>query len=275
VVGAYNTSGGVSNIYTRSATGVVTKLPLPSGLKSTGTVPVAINNSGTITGYYTVKGGQYYGFTGSGTTFAKIADGSAYYTEPAAINAGGEIVGASLPQSGASESAFVDVGGVVSDLPTPSGTTFLAATGVNDLGEVIGNADLTSGFTAVNGVVSLFGIAGSSAITPTAINDSGEVAGNAIVGGQTLGFLYNGTTATTFSVPGAVGTDPLAINAAGEVVGYYTDSSGNDHGFLATPVVAAVPEPASTTLLIAGVGGAVLMRRRCAGCRSPLPRHRA
>src|SRR5215469_8378206 len=36
----------------------------------------------------------------------------------------------------------------------------------------------------------------------------------------------------TFDVPGAQGTVPQAIAPSGEIVGYYTDTDGEEHGFI-------------------------------------------
>ena len=45
---------------------------------------------------------------------------------------------------------------------------------------------------------------------------------------------------TTFEAPGAgkgsgLGTSPIGINLSGAIAGYYTDSTGEYHGFLRTP----------------------------------------
>lgn len=59
------------------------------------------------------------------------------------------------------------------------------------------------------------------------INDTGTVVGRCVVGGRTLGFVYeqgdggaNGTF-TTFEFPGAARTEGWGINARGDVIGQY------------------------------------------------------
>ena len=42
---------------------------------------------------------------------------------------------------------------------------------------------------------------------------------------------------TTIDFPGAIDTTVTGINDSGQIVGIYTDVNGNDHGFLATPIV--------------------------------------
>jgi probable HAF family extracellular repeat protein len=54
-------------------------------------------------------------------------------------------------------------------------------------------------------------------------------------------------------VPGSVQTDANGINDAGDIVGVYFDASGNEHGFLATPV----PEPSTLLLLTIGTLGVI------------------
>ena len=59
------------------------------------------------------------------------------------------------------------------------------------------------------------------------------------------GFLHSKSTGTwtTIDVPGAADTYVYGINDAGEIVGAYTDSSGNEHGFVgfALPTFPSTP----------------------------------
>ena len=70
---------------------------------------------------------------------------------------------------------------------------------------------------------------------------------------RTHGFLYDGTTYTTFDVPGATYTYAYGIDG-GNIVGYY--DVGSEHGFLAV-----IPEPATLSLLAAGMLMACRRRR--------------
>src|SRR6516164_4854101 len=49
----------------------------------------------------------------------------------------------------------------------------------------------------------------------------------AVTGSAHPDFLF-----TRLDVPGASSTQADGINASGQIVGFYTDASGNDHGFL-------------------------------------------
>ena len=77
------------------------------------------------------------------------------------------------------------------------------------------------------------------------INDLGQIVGDYVdSSGVQHGFLYSGGTYTTLNAPsGTNGTDAYGINDLGQIVGYYKDSSSTEHGFLYT---AAAPTPRST-----------------------------
>ncbi|MGA2501066.1 MAG: PEP-CTERM sorting domain-containing protein, partial [Tepidisphaeraceae bacterium] len=90
------------------------------------------------------------------------------------------------------------------------------------------------------------------------------ISGNNIVGmyvdasNRNHGFLYDGSTYTTIDDPLAVyGTFPNVVNGTmawgidgNNIVGYYTDATGNRHGF-----IASTPEPPTLALLCAGAIG--------------------
>src|SRR4051812_20815829 len=73
------------------------------------------------------------------------------------------------------------------------------------------------------------------------INDVGEVVGGYFGGVGHHGFLYDGGGFTAIDVPGASLTDASGINDAGQVVGIFYDSADGGHGFLATPAVPEPP----------------------------------
>lgn len=72
-------------------------------------------------------------------------------------------------------------------------------------------------------------------------------------------FLYDGRTWSTLNFPGAITTKAFGIDGD-KIVGWYEDFSDNRHGFIYT-----IPEPA--TLLVLGLGGIGLLRRRRGGCK--------
>ena len=67
------------------------------------------------------------------------------------------------------------------------------------------------------------------------INSRGDIVGQ-FLQADVHGFLFSGGTFTVVDVPGAVvgGTRVRGINARGDITGLYDDSSGNEHGFVAT-----------------------------------------
>lgn len=102
-----------------------------------------------------------------------------------------------------------------------------------------GRGYAVQGFLYENGSVSPVDVPGSVDTEATGIS------GNLIVGwydnqtangvGPNHGFIYNGTTYTTVDVPGSAKTSIAGISG-NEFVGEYTDASGDELGFLATPV---------------------------------------
>lgn len=109
----------------------------------------------------------------------------------------------------------------VFDVP---GATDTGASGINNLGEIVGSyvsgSSSSFGFLYVGGSFTSI-----SALTfVSGINDRGQIVGDSCASGICNGYLDNGGTLTPISVPGAGSTFVSGINNAGEIVGF---SCGN------------------------------------------------
>jgi hypothetical protein len=217
---------------------------------SKATYPLAINEGGTVTGYYITRSGATSGFVrdddGHITTFH--VPGSAL-TEPVGINTAGEITGyyelggASYDPSHPDPQGFIrSANGTITtfgDTPIQPATTFRPQpVAINAAGEVVGNYTDNSYASFVfirsaTGSVESFSLS-NGALYPTfvtGLNDSGEIVGytTSFLLDESGGFLINihaplpnpidETGVTSISVPGSEGTFPTAINGDETVVG--------------------------------------------------------
>jgi uncharacterized membrane protein len=113
-----------------------------------------------------------------------------------------------------------------------------AATGINDLGQIVGIYEDTSGvyqgYEKSGGKFTELTVpfSGASGTFPYSINNSGEVVGgyNSAAGGYSFTLIAG--TYTSFNYPGAVFSEAFDVNTDGDIVGVYSDTSGVFHGFL-------------------------------------------
>jgi len=104
--------------------------------------------------------------------------------------------------------------------------------GINDRGEIVGNALLAGGSVAFlrqkSGVMTTLPLApDNSVLTPSSINDRGAIAGS--YGSHC--FILSAGELTTIDFPGASSTSCTGINHSGLVTGFYA-SDGSSHGFV-------------------------------------------
>jgi hypothetical protein len=218
---------------------------------SKATYPLAINEGGTVTGYYITKSGATSGFVreddGHITTFD--IPGSAL-TEPVSINTAGEITGyyelggASYDPSHPVPQGFIrSANGTITTFGNtpiePVGTTFRPQpVAINAAGEVVGNyPDNTYAsfvfIRSATGSVESFSLSAGVLYSTfvTGLNDAGEIVGytSSSMLDQSGGFLIDihaplpnpvdETGVTGISVPGSEGTFPTAVNRDETVVG--------------------------------------------------------
>jgi hypothetical protein len=200
-----------------------------SGIRTT---PYGINASGKLVGWIGVDSNGE-GFLDSKGAFSLINPPGSIMTVAFGINTAGEVSGAY--NDGTNWHGFTDTNGTFATIDV-SGTTAGSkqAYGINDLGQVVGQSS-KGAFIDTNGTFTNFKVAGASVTSANAINNSGTVVGDFFVGSVYKGFVYSGGSYTVFSVSGAADTMPMGIDSFGDMVGWYVDTSGVDHGFLATP----------------------------------------
>ena len=119
------------------------------------------------------------------------------------------------------------------------GSTWTEASGINDVGQVVGTytdtAGIAHGFLYQNGVYTKMDYPGKAHNYAFGINDAGTIVGSfseVMPRGPYHASLRVGSTWSEFDFPGNE-TDGRAINANGDIVGIYNAGFGTpDHGFL-------------------------------------------
>jgi hypothetical protein len=129
---------------------------------------------------------------------------------------------------------------------TVSGATSVAAAAINDRNDIAGfetnSGGTVEGFLKLNdGRVTTLMVPGSSMTQAFGLNDGDVVVGTYQVGTGDNAVSHGFTWAPGFGFqnvddPNGIGATTVnGINDHGRLVGFYTDSSGNTDGFLATP----------------------------------------
>jgi probable HAF family extracellular repeat protein len=154
--------------------GTITHLAYPG---SNETYTNAINDAGQIVGGYTIgSSSNLNGFLYSGGAYTSLSPpvAGAYDLTARGINSNGDIVGDY--QDGITGRGFLYSNGKYTTLGAGSSATF--ATGINDLGQIVGFDAGGEGYVYAHGVYDFFGVPGSSYTEAFGINDLGQIVGN-------------------------------------------------------------------------------------------------
>lgn len=257
---------------------------------SQGTVAVAINATGEVTGIYIDSSGLTHGFVRANNGVITPFDapgagkGKNQGTFAMSINAGGVVAGWYADASNAYHGFVREANGTITSFNAPGAGTAghrgTTAMSINAAGVITGaftdeDAVFHGFLRAADGTFTTFNVAGAGSsansdegTVPFAINAAGMVTGyykGATGGAQGFVRAANGAIATFdgSSVSGASlfqGTNPVGIDAAGDVSGTYVDTSGKRHAFLrrASGAIVSFNAPAAETTACAANGpGAV------------------
>lgn len=181
-----------------------------------GTTAVAINASGAVAGFYTVKREREAGFLrapdGTVTTFhvPRLKN-----TIPDAINDSGTIAGYS-----GEEQSFVRKPDGSFEVFQIDGARWTTATEINAAGYVSGtfsNADHSGGsfLRAPDGTITIVSASADKATSVYGLNDGNAMVGQLGFGSFPQGFILSGGNVTTLDA----GTSITAINGSGTVAG--------------------------------------------------------
>lgn len=204
------------------------------------TAPQKINDSGLIvgqTGYDPV-----YGFLYDGSTFTTIIDGSDSATLALGINNAGLIVGGA-GTLGVTRGFELRGQKFKNISPPPGGWTYVYATAINNLGEIVGwtSGSNLSGFLYKDGQFQTISYPGASQTELWGINDSGVIVGWYEKGPPYYfhGFALMNGRYLSFEYPGSTDSFATGINASGQIVGQYDSADNVYHGFVTSPIAAA------------------------------------
>ena len=228
------------------------KLMVPN---STSTAITGVNDNGDLVGFFTRSDGTKHGFLWLHTNVVKTLDypGTSFTTVPMAINKAGAVVGGlwSINSLGTfPEGGWVWKNGAFSNMTLGTAGCYrcTSVNGVSNNGIIVGEAfrnDFWTGWLKESTDDDFF-LYRSGDTRATGVNKITDIVG---WGTSVSGFFAKHIewnegandgvevqpSFISVSYPGAGGTFPFALNDGRAIVGTYFDSSGRQHGFLATP----------------------------------------
>lgn len=242
-----NDSGAVAGIWTsnlgflRAPDGTI--VTFKAADDAVYTIPLCINNSGIVTGYYEGGDGAAHGFVRGADSVITTFDApdAGRVITPSGINAAGVVTGAYLDPLQNYHGFVRAVDGTLTPINAPDAKQTLASA-INTRGEIAGYSGSPFGPGFVRTAKAKFkifdGPAGTQLLTADAINDAGDVTGYyTIQPGRPHGYIRHRDGAlTTFDVGNGTDTEPKAINAGGMVAGYGAfNPRGRHEGFIRYP----------------------------------------
>ena len=209
-----------------------------------------INGDRRVCGDYLDSAGAFEGFFFQNNVFTNYAP-EPTFTVVLGLNNAGDFCGSEIPSSTGIQSAFVNIGGVLTDFVVTDATATLAYS-LNANNQSCGYYIDSSGVTThgfwrdsdgtIYAPIDPVGSTGTILFGNTVLRIGPHRRHdlNVMVGrytdpaGATHGILFDPVHGfVVYDFPGATFTSLNGVNERGVVVGRYTDSSGIDHGILA------------------------------------------
>lgn len=199
------------------------------------TVPNGINDSDLIVG----SAGQnpvVVGFLYDGAQFTEIVDANDTATYPNGINNAGLVVGGA--GSIYTTKGFEMRNGHFKTLNVPGQYVYVRASGINNLGTIVGWTD-SDGFMCRANTCSIVDYPGATYTKLLGVNDAGIMVGSYLSSNCYCGFASKNGKSISFGYPGAALTAATGINKSGQIVGEYTFDYSTWHGFVTNPITDA------------------------------------
>jgi hypothetical protein len=242
IAGVYVDINGISHGFTMLANGTFSAPIDDPNSPTPFTEGRGINNARTVCGDYLDANGAFEGFFLTRNVFTNY-DPEPTFTIVLGINNVGDFCGSVIPSATGIQSAFVSIGGVMTDFTVPTATATLAYQ-INDTNTSCGYYVASDGVTThgyyrdSNGTIhSPIDPAGSTGTIIFGNNAKNFIVGRyADAGGTTHGFLFvpSKSKFLLYDQPGATFTSLNGINKNNLITGRYTDpSTGIDHGIIA------------------------------------------
>jgi uncharacterized membrane protein len=238
VVGYYGESGNDASHAFLLQGGSFTFFDYPG---ANSTRAMGINDAGLIVDY--TVGIRERGFTFDGNTFTPIRAANKTATVTLGINNAADIVGG--VGTIYTTQGFEMRGGHFKTVSPPGQYVYVYATGVNNLGKVVGWDD-AGGFAYNRGKFQFISFPGANQTEAWGINDAGTVVGWYGMGASVFGFALLDRQYISFAYPGALYTLAFGINASGQIVGAYTFDNITWHGFVTSSLTLADFESPTT-----------------------------